>query len=173
MDIFCSTSQRSNALQKSSNDIFPWPHWSASIIVRSAMLINWSWLMFAPTIMCNIFNSSSREIDSSSSKSYIRNATENESQNIDEKTKWWIQVRRSATHISISPHECWACWDCFYLWVGSVPGPAWICGNWRGRRCCRRRMHERFDRTVDWWPIRECVESHRGTAYRNRCDPTT
>lgn len=76
MDIFCSTSQRSNALQKSSNEILPWPHWSASIIVRSAILINWSWLMFAPTIMCSMFNSSSREIDSSSSKSYIRNATE-------------------------------------------------------------------------------------------------
>lgn len=75
IDIFCSTSHRSNALQKSSNDILPCPHWSASIIVRSAMLINWSWLIFAPTIMCNIFNNSSREIDSSSSKSYIRNAT--------------------------------------------------------------------------------------------------
>lgn len=76
MDIFCSTSHRSSALQKSSNEILPWPHWSASIIVRSAMLNSWSWLMFAPTIICRMFRSSSRDIDSSSSKSYILNATE-------------------------------------------------------------------------------------------------
>lgn len=46
MDIFCSTSVRSNALQNSSNDIIPSPFSSASTIVRSAMLVNCSSLQY-------------------------------------------------------------------------------------------------------------------------------
>lgn len=78
IDIFCSTSVRSRALQKSSKEILPWQHKSASKIVRSAMLISWSWLIFAPTIMWRILNSSSRLITPSSSRSYILNATKSE-----------------------------------------------------------------------------------------------
>uniref|UniRef100_A0A182VRR6 Uncharacterized protein n=1 Tax=Anopheles minimus TaxID=112268 RepID=A0A182VRR6_9DIPT len=74
IDIFCSTSVRSSARQKSSNEILPPPTVSASMIVRSAMLFSWSWLMFAPTIICRMLSSSSREIVSSSSRSYILNA---------------------------------------------------------------------------------------------------
>lgn len=46
MDIFCSTSVRSRALQNSSNDIMPSPFSSASSIVRSAMLVNCSSLQY-------------------------------------------------------------------------------------------------------------------------------
>lgn len=76
------------------------------------------------------------------------------------------------TNISISPHGCLTCWLCSCWWVGSVPALAWIYGNWRDRRCCRRKMHAQYDRTVDLWPVRECAESHHATMYHSRCDPT-
>lgn len=77
MDIFCSTSVRSRAWQNSSKHIIWSLLVSASKIVRSAMLVNCSSLILAPTIMCSMANNSSLEILPSLSKSYIENANLN------------------------------------------------------------------------------------------------
>lgn len=77
MDSFLSTSVRDRALQKSSKVIFPVPERSASTIVLSTIDIRCSWSIFSPTIICRILSSSSREIRSSSSRSYILKANFN------------------------------------------------------------------------------------------------
>ena len=75
MDIFCSTSVRSKTLQNSSKEIRLSLFSSASMIVRSAIDISCSSLILAPTIIVKTANSSSLEIRSLPSKSYMRNAT--------------------------------------------------------------------------------------------------
>ena len=77
IDIFCSTSVRSRTLQKSSNEIKPSLSSSASMIVRSAIEFNCSSVMLSPTIIVKTARSSSLDMRSSPSKSYILNATEN------------------------------------------------------------------------------------------------
>lgn len=84
MLIFCSTSVLDKALQNSWNEIIWSLSSSASRIVRSAMLVNCSSLIFAPTIMWRIASNSSRLIISSLSKSYILKAT------AKNKTSEWV-----------------------------------------------------------------------------------
>ena len=74
MDIFSSTSVRSNVRQNSEKVMHLSPSLSASMIVRSAMLASCSVEMFEPTIMCKTESNSSRLIFSSPSRSYILKA---------------------------------------------------------------------------------------------------